>query len=403
MARLRAHVVTCAACQRQLTSYEHLAQQARTAPLPADLGATVRHPRVSATQPRRRQIQTRSISVRRRRLAIPAYLGPLAAVLVVALVAGVIFTALRLRITPPQVSGALTTFYLAPESDPSGIVRGPDGALWYTEPERGKIGRISTTGRVTEFAIPDRSDSEPRGITVGADGALYFTEYVAGRIGRITTSGVVTTLLTLSEHDAGPLGVTTGPDGALWFTEVNRDTIGRITLDGRLTEFTVDQEPLLTGAAHAPTAIVVGADGALYFTQAGDVHLGRITTAGAITLLDAHGVTQSDLERGPDGTLWFTAQQTNQVGRITPRGDVTLFAIPTTASTPSGMTLGPDGAMWFVERAGDKLGRITADGVVTELLLPKGTRPTSITVGADQALWITGQASGTILRYRPPS
>ena len=68
----------------------------------------------------------------------------------------------------------------------------------------------------------------PNSITAGPDGALWFTEGDANRIGRITSAGVLT------EYSAGllvgayALVITRGPDGAMWFTVIFRDQIGRI-------------------------------------------------------------------------------------------------------------------------------------------------------------------------------
>jgi virginiamycin B lyase len=44
-------------------------------------------------------------------------------------------------------------FTLPAGSRPSAITTGPDGALWFTY-ARGKVGRMTTTGAVTEFTIP---------------------------------------------------------------------------------------------------------------------------------------------------------------------------------------------------------------------------------------------------------
>ena len=57
-----------------------------------------------------------------------------------------------------------------------------------------------------------------RYITAGPDGALWFTENVdgGGQVGRITTTGVVTEY----GNNAGSVFyfITPGPDGALWFS-----------------------------------------------------------------------------------------------------------------------------------------------------------------------------------------
>src|SRR5262245_26204002 len=89
-----------------------------------------------------------------------------------------------------------------------GITTGPDGNLWFTEwsscissPSgcpRDAIGRITTSGVVTDFPLP--AGSTARGITAGPDGNVWFV--ASGSvgfnpptnpyIGRITPSGTVT-------------------------------------------------------------------------------------------------------------------------------------------------------------------------------------------------------------------
>ena len=53
---------------------------------------------------------------------------------------------------------------------PENIISGPQGALWFAEFDTDKIGRIATSGQVTEFPLPDGNDIED--LTEGADGNL---------------------------------------------------------------------------------------------------------------------------------------------------------------------------------------------------------------------------------------
>ncbi len=41
-------------------------------------------------------------------------------------------------------------------SSPNDITTGPDGALWFTEAQTNKIGRVTTSGTTTEFTIPSQ-------------------------------------------------------------------------------------------------------------------------------------------------------------------------------------------------------------------------------------------------------
>jgi len=158
-------------------------------------------------------------------------------------------------------------------SEPQAIVSGPDGALWFTENNSAKIGRVTTAGAIAEFLLPESQLATS--ITAGADGALWFTEG-SNRIGRITTNGAVTEF-TLPTSTLFPTSIVPGPDGALWFTEFGTDAsgVGRITTSGVITQF-----PLPTGVTRPPTvgsspnAITVGPDGALWFIA---IDIGRIT------------------------------------------------------------------------------------------------------------------------------
>jgi streptogramin lyase len=128
---------------------------------------------------------------------------------------------LTLTLTPtpkPSLAGTITEFpisSLSPSDSLTDIAAGPDGNLWFTEyGQRNKIGRMMPGGTVTEFPLP-ATDIFLAAITPGPDGNLWFAD--GGEIGRITTSGAITEFPLKSGHGAG--GIVAGPDGNLWFTE----------------------------------------------------------------------------------------------------------------------------------------------------------------------------------------
>src|SRR5687767_7975121 len=60
-----------------------------------------------------------------------------------------------LVVLPATARAAITEFVVpTPNSQPAGITVGPDGALWFTEENGHKIGRITTDGAITEYPIP---------------------------------------------------------------------------------------------------------------------------------------------------------------------------------------------------------------------------------------------------------
>jgi streptogramin lyase len=80
-----------------------------------------------------------------------------------------------------------------PAAWPYNITAGADGNLWFTEANGNQIGKITTSGVISEYAVPT-SNSVPRGIASGPDGNIWFTEYAGNKIGRITTGVVVTAM-----------------------------------------------------------------------------------------------------------------------------------------------------------------------------------------------------------------
>jgi virginiamycin B lyase len=301
---------------------------------------------------------------------------------------------LALPVSAPLVGattqgGVFTDYTDASLVGPTGIVAGPDGALWFANESAGSIGRITTNGTFTYYTDPGLV--APNAITAGPDGALWFTNVngLAGSIGRITAAGTFTYYTDPSI--SYPYDITVGPDGALWFTNFRNDSIGRITTSGTVTNYT---DPSISW----PTGITTGPDGALWFTNestaAGLGSIGRITTAGNVT---HYGNVSSsypvDITAGPDGALWFTNHGTSSnssIGRITIAGTVTHYTDPSIVG-PTYITPGPDGALWFTNQ--NTIGRITTAGTVTSHTDPNSNpnvaEPAGITTGPDGALWFT--------------
>ena len=371
----------------------------------------------------------------KRRMGPRLALGVAVLVLLPALVAGAV--TLRNQGEGAPSAGAISRFAGPGISDPTGIVTGPDGNLWFTNAGNNSIGRITPAGVVTNFA--DASILSPLHITVGPDGALWFTNWGNNSIGRITTAGAVTNFTDPSMTN--PWDITSGPDGALWFTNDDRgrgaqSSIGRITTAGAVTSFT-DRSIIF------PKGITVGPDGALWFVNSALSTVDRITTAGAVTQVVSFfgtgpghpvGITSAPdgglwvafdrgaLRRvstagsvtdapnigdgnsspaitvGPDGAIWGVSYD-GTVTRVTTAGVRSTFSDPSVRA-PAGITTGPDGALWFTNGDNDTIGRITTSGGITSF---RGTgngidKPTDVALGTDGALWFTNNGNDTIGR-----
>ena len=316
------------------------------------------------------------------------------------------------------------------------IAFGPDGALWFvgggTQYAQGAqvfgvgpvIGRMTTSGVVTNIYSSPGIHVGANTIIAGPDGALWFinpvtlgtdTSATGASIGRLTTSGVVTTY-PIANGD--PSDIAVGSDGALWFTVNEPEAspmkffIGRISTSGVITTY---PDPSIYYA----TGIAAGPDGALWFTSFGH-WVGNVLTAGSIGRITTSGVITSytspkllpdgPIVAGRDGALWFTngSYPNNwSIGRITTSGSVSYYTNPN-IDGPGDITAGPDGALWFTNINNDRLGssfgsigRITTSGTVTDYTSPGVDAPAAIIAGPDGALWFTN-ANNTIGRITTP-
>ncbi len=279
----------------------------------------------------------------------------------------------------------ITTFAMPSDVGPilAGLSVGSDGALWFTDQSRNRIGRITTAGSVTTFPILSAGAGLGR-IQPGPDGALWFSQPLVNKIGRMTTAGVVTEF-TVPTAASGPAGLWAGPDGNIWFPEFNTNKIAKLTTSGTFTEYNI---PTL---ASQPRGLGPGPDGAMWFVEQAGNKIGRITTTGAITefTVPTQNANLRSIKSGPDGALWFVERSGEKIGRITTSGSFTEFPL-VAGSRASYLREGPDGAMWFINDTGNKLGRITMTGAVTEFSSPVPlTSIDAIVTGPDGNLWFT--------------
>src|SRR5262249_31906011 len=87
----------------------------------------------------------------------------------------------------PRTAGTSADSRFAGESSgfprlphPGDLAKGPDGNMWFTEPNANAIGRITPNGQITEYPAP----ASPSGIVAGPDDNVWFTEPAAGKVAR---------------------------------------------------------------------------------------------------------------------------------------------------------------------------------------------------------------------------
>jgi virginiamycin B lyase len=166
--------------------------------------------------------------------------------------------------------GEFEAFVLPAGVVASNLALDAENTWWFGDLRRPGIYRMTLAGDLRRRDGP-RVDSVLR----GPDGAIWYSRDLGAAVGRIARDGTVTELPT---HPAAPTlsSLVAGRDGALWYLDVFRRTIGRITPTGSITEMPL---PSAT-AAHRLTA---DADGHLWFTwtRSTTPMIGRITPPAA--------------------------------------------------------------------------------------------------------------------------
>jgi virginiamycin B lyase len=226
---------------------------------------------------------------------------------------------------------------------PAGITAGPDGNLWFTTRLPSAIGRITTSGNITMFAVP--LPSLPYAITSGPDGNLWFTMPGSNRIGRMSTTGALAEFPVPTPF-AGLSGITAGPDGNLWFTEAQASRIGRITTAGDIAEFALASDA-------RPNGITTGPDGNLWFTELA-ARVGRITTAGVVTEFAAPALGAGIVSSY--GTLWVT--RPGEITQVTTNGNTTSYTALLFAPSAVGIAKDSEGRIWMTDSVASILSRV---------------------------------------------
>jgi hypothetical protein len=141
--------------------------------------------------------------------------------------------------------------------------------MWFTDREvkftdgRSSIGRITPSGDVKEFPVPSRN-SEPTALVLGVDGNIWFSEPGVSKVGRITPSGIITELSVPSVSNSVN-ALAAAQDGGIWFATAphleTSEGLGRISPAGSVRVFNL---PFQGGY---PAGIAADADGNIWFTD----------------------------------------------------------------------------------------------------------------------------------------
>lgn len=296
--------------------------------------------------------------------------------------------------------------------DPFGLVRGPDGALWFCDYAAHVVRRIAPDGTLTTVAGTGEAGysgdggpgtkaqlNQPHEIRFGADGQLYIADTSNHAVRKLDIrTGVITTIAGTGKQgysgDGGPATAATfrqaislqfGPGGDLYVVDIGNHVIRRIDRAGVITTF------------------------------AGTGKAGPTPPDAPLAGTPLNGPRSLDFDAG--GNLWLVTREGNQVLRLDRATSRILHVAGTgkkgftgdggpaalaTFSGPKGIAVAPNGWVYLVDTENHAIRRIDPKSGVVQRVIGTGQRgdgpdgdPLQTRLARPHGIFV--EADGTIL------
>jgi virginiamycin B lyase len=302
----------------------------------------------------------------------------------------------------------------SPNLGSGAIAAGGDGGVWFAE--QNGIARVDAAGTIAEYPMV-----RPLGMVRGPDGAVWFSAGFdqatgnASELCRVAANGSVTKFKT-----PGGNHLTVGADGNFWLVNA-ASSVWRVTPAGTVTTFALTAPPSLPGSNPRADDIAAGPDGNLWITDGLSGRVYVVSTAGVqVTAFglpaSAYSAVALRATFGQDGALWLTSQK--EVVRMTNTGAVTEFSVvPGVLTFTAGGTdaapilAGPDGNIWTAGASGDGSAAMFRMAMMPSLTLAlplpavapvnfRSTLPIGLSSGPNGTIWYV--RANTVGWFSPP-
>ncbi|MGD1065437.1 MAG: hypothetical protein ABR975_01305 [Vulcanimicrobiaceae bacterium] len=237
------------------------------------------------------------------------------------------------------------------------LIVAPDGALWFTETNTAKVGRIDATGAVQELPIPC-SGCHPTALAAGADGRIWFAQGdddAAAGVG-VVANGTVSEI-PLAAALGHAVGVAPAKDGSAWVAESGAQLV-HLGPDGKLiVKLSLTTRVPIPNAPPPPTIEWIGLDpaGVPWFAgrRGPQLDVGYVTlhADGQSTIQDTawaiHAVRTMQGTFDGHGVLWLADTGGTAIIRVVDKA-VTFYNVGTAQNgfpaSPS-IATAPDGSL----------------------------------------------------------
>jgi virginiamycin B lyase len=305
--------------------------------------------------------------------------------------------------TSQPASAAVSVFPVPTSSAGLGrITTAPNGNMWFVMRDANKVGRITPSGIISEFALPPTTtgDGWVMDLDVGADGTVWVVYDSGWHAIALNGDGqAVTPPISLGAYPYGE-EVRVDPSGIPWVTMGYDDNgIARIVGNDYIW---------YDNAPPCDATLAEARDGSMWCQQFDKViHVNADGSGGVTYPLPSDASYPYSLAPGPVGSIWFGRHSGGTIFTSPSRGSVGWVDQSTGATTiwntgdrtaPSSLVQGPDGNMWFTSiGADDAIGHISpaGRGAITKV---GNYRPRTMTFGVDGAVWFADRESNAIVR-----
>ena len=345
------------------------------------------------------------------------------------LFAGVVALALTLALALAWVlpaSSAPSSGAIQTASDPDLLVEYPvpgnpefvaveaPNRVWFTLPAQNLIGRLVVTSSVdyavVTYTVPT-VDSYPYDIAY-ANGAVWFTERDGAKIGRLdTVTGAILEYPVLTS-DSEPTGIDVLPGAPtrVWFTERAADKLGQLVVTDTTTtamyEYAIP-EAFIGAPPAEPQDVGIKSVSEIWFTAPGVNRIARYLPEEFepfdFQYVPDGGVPWSIVAAESGVAAWFTDRGNGRVVAYFPQttSNFLWYNLPTGNGTPNDLVLTGD-FVWCTEETGQRVVRVTMLGSSVQEFGVGGGDLGGIAADAEGHVWFAERDAGAIGEWRPP-
>jgi virginiamycin B lyase len=264
----------------------------------------------------------------------------------------------------------------------------------------------------TEYDLP-RETISPHDVIVDRNGMVWYSSFGEQNLGRLDPSTGKVTEFPIPEHKpgfpTGLLGLRSDRDGNLWLGNMYQATIARFDRSTETFKFWPLQGDENIDAAQinmvSPQSSDV--DGKVWAQNNGfaGVHRLDIATGKLETWEQFKGVPGPhniyDVIPDSQNNVYFTDFRQRHIGRIDAKsGEIKLYEIPTPNSAPRRGTMDAQDRLWFGEYRGDRIGMLdTRTGQFREWpVAPRWSAPYDVITDKNEEAWTGSMLSDQVTR-----